>query len=157
MLLRERNSVHKTLVCRLSTGLVVDHKGDIVGLQGLDDNLHDGQLGNVRVCHDEDLLGLHVDQVLAHLAGDTFSESHGRRGHLKGVLVLGVVVAVVGTVLSVVVVLARGVGCRVVALEDATGLGVGRAGARLVHKRDQGLDRRLGRLRDSDSGGHGFF
>lgn len=50
----------------------------------------------------------------------------------------GVAVAVVGTVFSVVVVFARGVGTGsvVVVLEDATGVGMGGAGARLVHERD---------------------
>lgn len=154
------DSILETLVGWFYASLVVHNVVDSVGLKRSDHGLHDGKFGDIGVRHDQDFFGIHVHQILTHFTGDAFTETHGRRGHLKGVLVVlvigGRVVVVVTAFLSMVVMFAGVAGGGLLVLES-TRVRVSRASTGPVHKRDQGLDRRLGVLSDSDSSGHGFF
>lgn len=148
----------ETLVGGLGAGAVVDNKGHVASLEGLDHGLHHGQLGNVGVGHDQDFLGLHVGQIHADLASDTLAKAHSGRGHLEGVLMLhvwhGTLLGVMVVVLVVAVSVGMGGAWPCVGLANCACVRVGGAGAGLVHERDQGRDSRSRVLGDPDSSRH---
>lgn len=94
------DSILETLVGWFYPSLVVHHIVDSVGLKGSNHGLHDGKLGDIGIRHDQDFLCFHVHQILTHFTGDAFTETHGRRSHFKGILVILVIDRLLAVVMT---------------------------------------------------------